>query len=213
MWARPFLLTALLLAACGEDQPAGDTGPGATPTTAETTTTTVETTATTVADGTAMACSAADVGGNLVEQPELPEPVADTRRRIAEAAADCNFGALGDLTEEGDEPFTYSFGDSGNPAGFWERQERESGREPLRFLVEVLERPFGVIEHHGVVRYAWPSAFTYNSWRDVPPSEREALKPLYDEDDFAGFEQFGGYIGYRAVILEDGTWTAFVAGD
>lgn len=53
----------------------------------------------------------------------------------------------------------------------------------------------------------------YSSWNDVPQADREALKPLYDEGDIARFEQFGGYVGYRVVMLADGDWTAFVAGD
>ena len=41
----------------------------------------------------------------------------------------------------------------------------------------------------------------------------EALRPLYDDADFATFAGFGGYIGYRVGILSDGTWVYFVAGD
>lgn len=68
-------------------------------------------------------------------------------------------------------------------------------------------------EHHGVVRYVWPSAFAYDSWDEVPEVDREALRPLYGDDDLESFDRFGGYIGHRVVIREDGTWTAFVAGD
>ena len=39
----------------------------------------------------------------------------------------------------------------------------------------------------------------------------------YSETDIAGFEEFGGYLGWRAAVTQDATgtwtWTVFVAGD
>lgn len=32
----------------------------------------------------------------------------------------------------------------------------------------------------------------YDSWPGVPQRDREALKPLYDGDDFEGVQQCGG---------------------
>ena len=207
---------AVLAAACGgdtdddEDRVVATTAPAEPPTTTATEPPTTKT-ATTV-DRAGGRCSASGLGPHLEAQPGLPAPVAETRRRIAAAATACDFEALARLAREGGEPFTHSFGDSGDPAAYW-RQEEEAGREPLRFLVEVLRRPYRMTETQGVVRYAWPAAFTYSSWDDVPPADREALKPLYDDGDLVRFQQFGGYIGYRVVMLADGDWTAFVAGD
>ena len=47
----------------------------------------------------------------------------------------------------------------------------------------------------------------------VPEADKEVLRALYDEDDFATFSDFGGYIGYRLGITENGEWSFFVAGD
>ena len=81
-------------------------------------------------------------------------------------------------------------------------------------LVGLLERPYGTVDTPQRRRqYVWPSAFAYDQWEQVPADEREALTPLYDEDDFAGFEQFGAYIGHRVGIAENGDWLFFVAGD
>lgn len=200
----------LALVACGGAEPDDTAGTETTAAAAETTTTAADTTTTTAGDGES-ACSAAGLDVELVDQPDLPELVAATRREIVEVATDCDFEVLADIAQQGGE-FTYSFGESGDPAEFWRRQEA-AGREPLRFLVELLDRPHGVIEDHGVERYAWPAAFAYDDWGEVPQADREALKPLYDEEDFAGFETFGGYIGHRVVITEGGDWAAFVAGD
>lgn len=206
------VVAVLLVSACGDD--GGDDGTaGVTTSTSTTTSTTIASTTTT--ESPVRQCSAAELDAELSEQPELPDAVAATRRRIAEAAVACDYEALERLTAEGDEPFTYSFGQSGDPAAFWQRREEGPGEKPgpLHFLVEVLDRPHGVIEHHGTVRYTWPSAFAYDSWAEVPEPEKRALEPLYDESDFEFFERFGGYVGYRVVILADGTWSVFVAGD
>lgn len=211
---RPVLVTALaavsVLAACG-----GDTEQADRATTTDATTTATSTTTTTSRAPAGAACSASELDADLVEQPALPEAVVRTRQRIAEAAVACDYGSLGSLAEEGDEPFTHSFGDAGDPASFWERQESERDRErrPLHDLVAILDLPHGMTEHHGVVRYVWPSAFAYDTWDEVPEADREALRPLYGDDDLESFDRFGGYIGHRVVIREDGTWTAFVAGD
>lgn len=156
-------------------------------------------------------CSAEDLDTELTEQPELPEAVAATRTAIAEAAVRCDYEALAELTGE---EFTFSFGVNEDPAGHWRRREvgGQDGQEPLRYLVELLDRPFAVIDAKETF-YTWPSAFAYDHWEEVPEAEREALKPLYDEESFENFAEFGGYIGYRIGITDDGTWRYFVAGD
>ena len=49
-------------------------------------------------------------------------------------------------------------------------------------------------------------------WSQVSEKEIDELRPLYDDEDFAGFAEFGAYIGYRVGII-DGSWVFFVAGD
>lgn len=233
----PIVVALLVAAACGGDGDEPDTAVPTTtapttaaPTTAaptttaappETTageaTTTASTTTTTTGGATTgidpgATCSASDVGGEPNPQPELPDEVRQVRRDIFTAAVACDYDALARLAQTGDRPFTYSFGGGGDPAGHWRRLETE-GNEPLRYLAEVLQRPYGRRTVEGVVTYEWPSAFTFDDWADVPEADREALRPLYGDEDFSFYEQFGGYIGYRVGITADGEWLFFVAGD
>lgn len=159
-----------------------------------------------------MPCSAQGMAPELEPQPGLPAAVQETRQQIHRAAVQCDLERLEDLAAE--SGFTYSFGGGDDPAGFWRRAERrEGGDPPMRYLAGLLQRPYGQRQVQGTTHYAWPSAFTYDSWASVPQRDREALEPLYDEQDFESFAQFGGYLGYRVVIEQDGTWIAFVAGD
>lgn len=161
--------------------------------------------------GTETACSAhgAEVAAAPAAQPGLPAAVADTRAEVFQAATTCDFERLDELAGEG---FTYSFGEQDDPIAHWRRQESD-GREPMRFLAGMLNRPYATVAVQGETQYVWPSAFSYDNWEDVPEADREALKPLYDEDDFAEFARFGGYMGYRVGIGADGQWLFFVAGD
>lgn len=155
------------------------------------------------------ACSAQELSADLEDQEGLPEPVVRTRTAIAEAAVDCDYTQLAALAGE---DFSYSFGADGDPVGHWRRGEA-SGAEPLRYLVELLRRPYGTVRPPEGSQYVWPSAFAYDDWADVPEEDREALKPLYDEEDFANYAQFGGYTGYRVGIDGGGDWLFFIAGD
>lgn len=153
-------------------------------------------------------CSASELDPDRGDQESLPDEVAAARRAIVAAAVACDYDALAGLTGPG---FTYSFGDDGDPAGHWRTLETEGrGPKPLRFLVELFDRPYGTTDDGS---YVWPSAFTYDDWSSVPDADREALRPLYGDEDFAAWEDFGSYIGYRISITADGEWTFFVAGD
>jgi hypothetical protein len=154
-------------------------------------------------------CSAADHRGEPEPQEGLPPAVAETRAAIVAAAAACDIDRLVELAAD---PFTYSFGDGGAFGDFLRRQEA-AGRQPLHHLVELLDRPVGTVEVEGRMQYVWPSAFAADDWDAVSEADREALKPLYDEEDFASFAEFGGYLGYRVGIEADGRWVFFVAGD
>lgn len=157
------------------------------------------------------ACSAA--GEPLEVRPEaLPDAVSKTRLAIAQAARDCDYERLNELAGP---DFSFSFGAvEGGPGAYWQEQESEPrGPEPMRFLLGMLQRPRGTVEVGGETTYVWPSAFAYESWDAVPEADRRALKPLYDEEDFERFAEFGGYAGYRVGIAADGSWQYFIAGD
>jgi hypothetical protein len=141
-------------------------------------------------------------------QAGLPQAVADKRNAIIDATMRCEIERLADLTAPG---FTASFG-GGDPVALWTDQQ-DDGEEPLGSLMSVLSLPYGTIDGEAGSIYVWPSAYAYPSWSDVPDADRQALSLLYDADQLAGFDDFGGYAGYRVGIDADGSWLYFVAGD
>ena len=230
----PIVVAAILVvSACSDDDggDAADDGPTAAPATTEpsdetptsgTTATGDEPSSTTGTTGPTDATDSAPPPSDVeatcsasgVERPgpqrELPAPVAEKREAILTAALACDLDALAALTGPS---FTASFG-GGDPVEIWNADEEDFGNEPMRALVEILRlAPTTGESGTGGIAYTWPPAFGYPTWEDVPEADREALRVLYDDADFEGFAQFGGYIGYRTTIAEDGTWTVFVAGD
>lgn len=153
-------------------------------------------------------CSASAVSG-LEDQSGLPAAVAETRGEVFAAAASCDWGRLDRVLGT---DFSYSFGAFDDPIGYWQELEQQ-GDQPMRFLAELLDRPFATIASEGSTYYVWPSAFARDAWAEVTDAEREALRPLYDDADFTAFADFGAYIGYRVGISEAGEWAFFVAGD
>ena len=159
-------------------------------------------------------CSTEGLSAEVDPRPDLPHSVRHARQAIVDATVACDYRALAELAAAGDRSFTYSFADGGDPVGHWRRLEAQGAQDrPLRYLVELLRAPHGRREVEGHTVYAWPSAFTYDDWSEVPEADRAALRPIYGDEDFASFERFGGYIGYRIGIAEDGEWLYFVAGD
>jgi len=154
-------------------------------------------------------CSGSNAAPDLIEQSDLPEAVAAKRAAIFAAATTCDWEMLRSLLGPG---FSYSFGIDTDAIGYW--QEREAAGEPVMYyLGELLNRSHLVrYVDPDTTHYEWPLAFG-GEWTELPQSVIEELRPLYDDEDFAGFAAFGGYLGYRIGILEDGTWVFFLEGD
>lgn len=137
----------------------------------------------------------------------LPGAVEATRREIIRAARAFDYDALTHLSDA--EGFTYSFGESGDPVGYWRRLESE-GHVPVLgdIIPSVLSTTFALRD--GI--YVWPAAAAKDpddwSARDI----RE-LKTLTSEEDIDTYRRAGGYLGWRAGIAPDGTWRFLVAGD
>lgn len=162
----------------------------------------------------AVSCGAAGLPASPPEQ-DLPAAVSEVRAAIVEAATSCDLDRLVALTS-GD--FTYSFGEDGDPAGFWRTLETESATtgtvSPLSLLVRVLDVPHGTVDAGDDSSiYVWPSAYAYSTWEETPQADREALLSVYGAKDLVDFERFGGYVGYRVGITDSGDWIFFVAGD
>lgn len=175
----------------------------------------VETTTTSIGSAVDDVCSATGltVPG---DQEGLPEPVAQTRRAIAEAAVSCHIDALGRLAgvgpngRDGPELVT-SFGGG----GFMNIVEWEDdGEGPLALIVKLLDTPYAVQDYEELpTHYYWPSAFVYDSWEEILPADLEALRTIYTDEELDQIAGFGSYAGWRIGITEDGEWRFFVAGD
>jgi hypothetical protein len=206
-WIHPAALAVLVLSACAEGE-----GNSAPPTRSEPVDGGTATITPSSSPSGGSDCSAAGSSASLEPQPGLPDQVEEVRQAIAEAAVRCDYGRLAALAREGGEQFTFTFGDADDPAQYWRREEAIGG-EPMKFLAGMLDRPYGQVSAGDLILYVWPSAATYPSWAEVPPEARNALRPLYGDEDFQQFAQFGSYIGYRVGITETGDWLYFVAGD
>ena len=197
------------LAACsGSPAPSAARSPG--PTATGSVTAAAGDASSPTAAATSTACSAAGLSAS--PQEGLPPPVRATRDRIVAAATRCDLDELAEIALTGSSSFTYSFGGGDDPASYWQ-QEEEVGREPLRLLVQLLDRPYRQVPGDGSPQFVWPSAFGYDDWASVPDVDRQALRPVYDDRDLEQFERFGAYVGHRIGINRSGSWLFFVAGD
>ena len=138
---------------------------------------------------------------------ELPPVVAKKRDAIVAAARAFDYNRLETLLDR--KNFSYSFGESGDPVGYWRRLEEE-GEVPILgdYLPVILGAPFA---KRGDV-YVWPSAYgkSPSIWT---PADRQWLTNLYTEQEIRTFERGGDYLGWRVGIRNDGKWLFFVAGD
>ena len=204
--AGPMIALMILAGgACGEDSETAEP---------RTTSTTLLVLPPSTSSGTTTSLSARCSASNSPEpQPQrgLPDAVSATRRAIADAARACDYVRLADLAGAGTTQFSFTFGDADDPAEFWRQGEAEN-QQPLRFMVELLARPYRAALEEPAA-YLWPSAYGFRSWAEVPEADRQALKPLYGQEDFSRFEAFGSYAGYRIGIAPDGEWLFFIAGD
>jgi len=154
-------------------------------------------------------CSAALLEPPAEAAPGLPPAVAETRRAILRAAIACDYARLEELALRGGA-FTYSFGDADRPAEFWRALET-TGEDPLAMLVRTLGLPWAreTLEVEPFVFYVWPSAYLI----EADEADWEAVAGLYTPEEIETMREYGGFIGWRTGIEDDGDWRFFVAGD
>ena len=198
----------LALLACGDSTDTVDdltsttSGDNGTTTTAPATTTSAE----------APTCSAAGLTVRSDAQPEdLPAEVAKVRSELLAAATGCDVERLGSKAEA--DGTSYTFGGGFDPAAYWGDLET-NGETPLADLVRLLELEPALYDvGEGSVYYVWPAVYALPDWSDATEEQRQELADLFGADQLAGWDSFGGYIGYRVGITIDGRWAFFVAGD
>ena len=95
----------------------------------------------------------------------------------------------------------------GDAIEIWTSDE-SFGTPILKTLYDHMSLPVGVSDDGA----NWP-----RGWSEGEPLDAETEEALrgigYTDEDFASWEDFGGYISYRLRIGTDGDWTFFVAGD
>jgi hypothetical protein len=138
---------------------------------------------------------------------QLPPAVAAKRDAIVSAAHAFDYDRLETLLDSAH--FSYSFGESGDPVGYWRRLEEE-GEVPILgdYLPVILSAPFA---RRGDI-YVWPSAYAKKP-SEWTAEDRRWLRNFYTEKEIRGFERAGDYLGWRVGIRKDGTWLFFVSGD
>jgi hypothetical protein len=137
----------------------------------------------------------------------LPAAVAETRQGIYHAAVRHDYKALRALLDP--KKFSYSFGESGDPIGYWRRQEDAEVPIVGDILPGVLHARFGRNEDV----FMWPSAAAKESSEWTEADFEGMRKAGVTDEEIRLFEQHGGYTGWRAGIRADGSWLFFVAGD
>jgi hypothetical protein len=136
----------------------------------------------------------------------LPAAVARARARIYLSAVTGDERTLRALSGHGG--FTYSFGETGDPIGYWRRLEASETPVLGDMLPRVLHTRFG---RRGD-GYVWPSAAA-RAPKDWTAADVAALRHIASDEDIRSYRRAGAYLGWRAGIRRDGTWLFFVAGD
>jgi hypothetical protein len=144
---------------------------------------------------------------------EIPSAVAATRDAILEAASKLDFNALEALIHP--NRFSYNFDDGSNPVPIWREDPA-----PLDTLATILQMPYTTnreaypeVDPSSPTVYIWPSLMG-SDLRDLTTEERAMLDALgiTDRDVRNMQDAFGGYVGPRTGIAEDGTWTFYAIG-
>jgi hypothetical protein len=141
------------------------------------------------------------------EDAELPAAVAQTREAILTAARARDYEGLEALLDPA--TFSYSFGESGDPVGYWQELESE-GHVPIFGDIIPLVLSTAFEELDGI--YVWPGAAAKEP-SDWTEEDVDSMRVFFTDEEIESFREFGGYLGWRIGIREDGTWLYFVSGD
>jgi len=160
-------------------------------------------------------------GNGVGNEPGLTDAAAATRSAILDAAGADSYDQLRSLIPNGDFSFTFGDGGQGDTVAdaaitYW----KEQGFEPLRIMAALLEMPYTTVPLEGGVMYEWPAIATWTPKQlrqidEIAPEWRSALEQIYPNYDEAlqGWIDYGGYVGWRIGIGDDGRWRYFVSGD
>lgn len=137
----------------------------------------------------------------------VPPTTAETARQIYVGVLNLDFARLESLLDP--MIFVYNFDDGSNPIPEW--RSEPAVLDPIPAILTLSPTPAREIEGYGTF-YFWP--YLYGSdFSNLTEQEREDLATLgFSEGEIEDMIQFGGYLGPRLAIDENGVWRNYVTG-
>ena len=137
----------------------------------------------------------------------VPAAVEQTKTAIVRAARAQDLDALGALLDP--KTFNYSFGENGDPIGYWRKLESEAH---VPILGDIMPQVFATRPAKQGGTYVWPAAAAKEA-KDWTDADVEDLLTFNSQQDIDQYRELGGYLGYRGGIQAEGAWLFFIAGD
>jgi hypothetical protein len=144
----------------------------------------------------------------------LPEPVQATRAAMLAAAKAADVSALQAIIDGQDRPIQLGFGGAETAEAFaTSNSATGDSLDVLANLVDILETPYAEVDDgEGGKFYIWP----YLAGADLSAltdADKVVAYQLIEPDSLPDFVEYGGWLSLRTIVDEDGSWTAWVAGD
>jgi hypothetical protein len=142
-----------------------------------------------------------------VDVTAVPPATDETARLIYDGVLDLDFELLASLLDP--MTFVYNFDDGGNPIPEWRNDP--TVLDPIPAILALSPAAPREIEGYGTF-YIWPYLVDTDFSR-LTDREREDLGELgFSERDIDAMADYGGYLGPRLAIDENGLWRNYVTG-
>jgi hypothetical protein len=142
-----------------------------------------------------------------VDVTAVPPATDETARLIYDGVLDLDFGLLASLLDP--MTFVYNFDDGSNPIPEW--RSDPTVLDPITAILALPPAAPRDIEGYGTF-YIWPYLVDTDFSR-LTDREREDLAGLgFSEREIDAMADYGGYLGPRLAIDENGLWRNYVTG-
>lgn len=142
-----------------------------------------------------------------IDLADLPPDVAVTAQRIHDGVLTHDIAGLARLIDP--DTFVFDFDDGSDPTPAW-----RADPSVLDPILAILELPYTVevVEGYGTF-YVWPYLAADGSLEEITDRERADLRALgFTDEHIQEMVAFGGYLGPRLAIDEQGRWRNYVTG-
>src|SRR5919106_24458 len=142
-----------------------------------------------------------------VDVTAVPPATAETARLIYDGVLDLDFELLKSLLDP--MTFVYNFDDGSNPIPEW--RKGPTALDPIPAILTLPPAAPRRIEGYGTF-YIWPYLVDTDFLR-LTDREREDLAGLgFSEREIESMVDYGGYLGPRLAIDENGLWRNYITG-